>query len=111
MIKSEVVVKASLLNVSIRFNRHVIRGYSPTNSVFRHFPIRTLGPVPQIPRLDNVLFERSRDLPLVVVVCRRRRRDMTARQHLSSICEDLGSPPLELSVLGRGNATDKGFAC
>jgi hypothetical protein len=36
---------------------------------------------------------------------------MTTRQHFASVCEDLGSPPLELSVFGRRKSTDEGLAC
>lgn len=85
--------------------------YSPADSVFLHLPIRTRGSVPEIPGLNDVLLERSRNLPLVVVVCGRRRRNITARQHLASVCENLGSPPLELSILGWGNAANEGLAC
>lgn len=91
--------------------RLLVDGYLPADSVFCHLPIRALGPVPQIPGLNNVLLERPRDLPLVVIVCGRGRREVATRQHLAGICEDLRSPPLELPVLGRGKASDERLTC
>lgn len=79
--------------------------------MFLHLPIRTRGSVPEIPGLDDVLLERPRHLPLVVVVCGWRRRDVAAGQNLASVRENLRTPPLELSVLGGWNATDEGLAC
>lgn len=109
MIKSEVVVNASLLR-SIS-HLYVVGWHLPANSVFLHLPFRTFGPIPEIPGFDNVLLERSGNLPLVVIMCGRRGGDVAARQHLSRVGEDLGSPPLELSVLGRREATNKRLAC
>lgn len=76
-----------------------------------HVPSRTLGSIPQIPGLDDILLERSGDLPLVVVECGRRRRDGAARENLPGVCENLRSPPLELSVIGRRKSTNEWLAC
>lgn len=84
--------------------------YSPADAVFRHFPVRACGSVPEIPGLDNILLERTGNLPLVVVVRRWGRGDVTTRQHLSGVCENLGSPPLQLSILGGWDATDEWLA-
>lgn len=79
--------------------------------MFRHIPIRTLRSIPQVSRLDNILLQRSGDLPLVVIVCGWRRRNVSTGQNFSSVCEDLRSPPFHLSIFGRWNAANKRLAC
>lgn len=84
--------------------------YSPADSVLGHVPSRTLGPIPQIPGLDDILLQRSRNLPLVVVECGRGRRDGTAGEDLSGVRENLGSPPLQLSVICRRKSANEWLA-
>lgn len=92
-------------------DRPLVEEYLPADSVFCHLPLRALGPVPQISGLNNVLLEWPRDLPLVVVVRGRGRREVATRQYLAGICEDLRSPPLEFPVPGRGKTPDERLAC
>ena len=87
------------------------KGNLPANTVLCHFPISTRRPVPEIPRLDDILLEGSGDLPLVVIGSRRRRGEGTPWQHFPSVCENLGTPPLQLSVFRRRKSTDEGFSC
>lgn len=88
----------------------VRQGCLPANPVFRHLPIRTGRSIPEIPGLNNILLQRTRNFPLVVVECRGWRRKISAWHHFASVRENLRSPPLELSICSRGKTTDEWLA-
>lgn len=75
-----------------------------------HLPVCALRTIPEVSRLDDVLLQWARDLPLVVVVCWRRRGDGSTGEDFAGVCEDLGSPPLQLAIFGWGNAADEWLA-
>lgn len=107
MIKSEVVVKASLFGVRSMLSAK--QWHLPADSMLCHSPICTVRSVPQIPGFNNVLPEGPGDFPLAIVVCGRRRRDRTPWQYLSGVCEYFRSPPLHLSVFIRRKTAYEGF--
>lgn len=78
MIKSEVVVNASLFLLTVILMM-VVEFILPADAVLGHFPGGTFGSVPQVARLDDVLLQRTGYLPLVVVVCWGRRGDVATR--------------------------------
>lgn len=79
MMKSEVVVNASLfmlVMILVIGGRGVVL---PANAVLGHFPGGTFRSVPEVARLDDILLQRTGHLPLVVVVCCGWRGDVSTR--------------------------------
>lgn len=110
MMKSEVVVNASLFhNVSCgRASIEFDRIHLPADSVLVDLPVRSSFTVKDIVRMVNVLFEFSGDVPLGVVLLRRRHGGVSTGYDLLCVAEYRLSPPFQFLVFGWRKATDEG---
>lgn len=114
MMKSELVVKASLLGcqlIQISLFCCRCKGENlPADPVLLLLPVLALLAVEHAGGVLDVLLELWRRLPLRVVLGSRGRGKPPARQNLPDIGKDLLTPPLELLVLCWRQAANE-WAC
>src|SRR5690242_14211073 len=108
MMKSELVVNASLVLLLAIARLGMDDNDLPADAVLIHLPARAVLAIEDMIGVINIQFQRPRNVPLVVILPRWWCRNEAPRQDFVCVLEDLPPPPLELAVLCGRQAADKG---